>query len=160
MKTRFTTLFLLAILATAPLCVAGKSAFAGSGEGGGGGDSKNGGGDDDDSGSDGDVNSGGGGTGTGGGSGSIGSTQNTTSNSKLNDSDFVLNAVLRGQAVSMRVLFNFIAATYSGTVINVDLHKQGNGFIYRIKLLTADNRLQILRLDAVKLTDQNTASIY
>jgi hypothetical protein len=165
MKTRLSSLFLVALLATAPLCAASKTAFAdppGDGGGddnnGGGGDDKNGGGEDNDNDNDG-GGTGGGGTG-GGGTG--GGAQNPATNSKENETetDRIQNAVKKGQAVSLSTLLTFIKTTYNGTIINVDLQKRGKSLVYQVKLLTAENRLKILRLDALSLMDPNTASIY
>jgi uncharacterized membrane protein YkoI len=151
MKTRLSTLFLLALMATAPLCTASKIAFAGSPGDDGGGDDKNGGGDDKNGGDDDD---------NGGGNGGGGGAQSPATNSRENETDHIQNAVKKGQAVSLSTLLTFIRATYNGTIINVDLQRRGKALIYQVKLLTAENKLKILRLDALSLTDPNTASIY
>jgi hypothetical protein len=157
MKTRLSTLFLLALLATAPLCAASKVAFADPPGNDGGGDDKNGGGDDKNGGGD-EENDGG--TGGGGAGGGGGGAQSPATNSRENETDHILNAVKKGEAVSLSTLLTFIKTTYNGTIINVDLQRRGKSLVYQVKLLTAENKLKILRLDALSLMDPNTASIY
>jgi uncharacterized membrane protein YkoI len=151
MKNKLPILLLTACLGAAQLCVASKTAFADDEDGGkkgdDHGDDDHGGGDDDD------------GENNGGGA-SAGGNQNNNANSRANESDRIRDAVRSGQAVSMRKLLNFIGETYRGRVINVNLKEQNSAYVYEVKLLTIDNKLRTLSLDALKLTDPNTASIY
>ncbi len=153
MTSRLSTLLLIALLAAAPVCAVSTHAYAdddgerGGGERGGG---ERGGGDDD--------NEQDGGRGTGGSS--SGSGQSSQSSNRNNDSDDVQNVVQSGKAVSLSNLLNYVNTTYPGTVINVDLKKEPDGYTYRVKLLTEDNKLRIVDLDAQQLKEQNTASIY
>lgn len=150
MKSRLSTFLLIALLAATPICVTSTQAHAedddhehegGSGSGG---------------------NNSGGGTGTSGGTGS-GSSNGGQSNSNGNhndDSTEVQNVVQSGNAVSLNSLLNFVNTNYNGTIINVELNKNGPDYVYQVKLLTEDNKLRIVNLDAKKLKEQNTTSLY
>ena len=68
--------------------------------------------------------------------------------------------VKKGKAVSMRKLLAFLDTNYQGRVINIQLNQTGKTYQYTVKLLTSDNRLKIIDLDAASLTPVTTASIY
>lgn len=157
MKSRLSIPLLIALLAATPVCVASSQAFAGDDDHEhedhheGGGDHHEGGGSGGGSGSSG---------GTGSGSGSSSNSQSGASGNHDDDSSEAQNVVQSGKAVSLNSLLNYVSSNYPGTVINVDLKKDGADYTYQVKLLTEDNKLRIVNLDAKQLKEQNTASIY
>ena len=117
----------------------------------------------DDDGDGGKGNDGGGESKNGSGSGIDGSSTNSLGSSykdRDDDSARIQNAVKQGHAVSLNTLLNHIKSNYDGTVINVELEKHGPNYIYQVKLLTSDNKLRILNLDAMNLTMSETLSLY
>lgn len=160
MKSRLSNLLLIALLAATPVCIASSQAYADEDEGDRGGER------DDDRDDDGDRGGGSGTGGTGSGTGASGSSAPSSASQAGNsgksddDSTEVKNAVQAGDAVSLNKLLNFVNSNYDGKVINVELDKNPVGYTYQVKLLTDDNKLRIVNLDAQKLKEQNTASLY
>jgi uncharacterized membrane protein YkoI len=151
MKKTFVNILFLILLIGTPMSVKSGLALADSNGGSGNGEGKD---NDSDEGDDGDDNPGGGSVGSSGGT-------NPSSNSKKpNDSGSIQDAVIQGKAVSLSKLMKFLSANYDGRVINVDLKKLDTKYVYQVKLLTPDNKLLTLKLDALKLTTPDSASLY
>jgi hypothetical protein len=154
MNRRFTILT-LTMLALGQFVPAWAGDDKNGGGGGGGGSDKNG-GDDDNSTS-------GGGFGSGSGSSTANGANFSGTNGykgKDNEIDTAQKAVSHGEAVSLNKLLNHIKATYEGAVINVELVRLQGRYFYKVKILTSDNTLRVVQLDALKLTEPETASIY
>ncbi len=162
MNRRFATFFLISLLTGTKLVACGNAAWAEDGEGSGGdggsggsgsGGSGSGGGNDDGGNDDGGNDDDGGGEDSG--SGSSGSSSGSHS-----ESDNIKEAVEHGKAVSLGRLMKFVNANYDGKVINVELKRQGNSYSYKVKLLTTDNKLKILTLNALTLAPADSAALY
>jgi hypothetical protein len=140
-------LFLALIVGATLVSVAPPLALADSGSGGGGGNSGNGGGGQsgDGGGDDGDDN---GGDDSNSGSGSSGSSG---SSGKSVNQDGARAAVQAGKAASLRKLLAFISSNYSGDVLDVRLRQNGGRYIYVVKMLSRQNLLRSVVLDAKTL---------
>ena len=56
-----------------------------------------------------------------------------------------------GLAVSLKKLKSYLNANYPGKILRVDFKKQDDGFVYRVKILQANNKVTSLALDAKTL---------
>lgn len=116
-------------MATPVLAKDGDSGSGSSGSNGGSGNSSGDGQDDDD---DGDDNSGKG-------------------NRHHREQDDVRQAVLDGKAVSLKRLLSHIADNYPGRVLDINLRRSSDHFVYRVKMLTPRKKLTTIELNAVSL---------
>ena len=58
-------------------------------------------------------------------------------------------AVRNGQAASLKDILRIVRGKYSGKVVRVRLTGSGSGLLYRIRLLTANNQVIEIRVNAV-----------
>lgn len=64
------------------------------------------------------------------------------------DHERARQAVQAGQVLSLPVVLEKLDATHPGQVLEVELEREDNGWIYEIKLLQRDGQLVKLELDA------------
>lgn len=68
--------------------------------------------------------------------------------SSRNDHEQALQAVQSGQVLPLTTVLERLAAQHPGQVLEVELEREAQQWIYEIKLLTADGQLLKLKLDA------------
>lgn len=68
--------------------------------------------------------------------------------SSRNDHEQALQAVQSGQVLPLTTVLERLAAQHPGQVLEVELERQAQQWIYEIKLLSADGQLLKLKLDA------------
>ena len=68
--------------------------------------------------------------------------------SSRNDHEQALQAVQSGQVLPLTTVLERLAAQHPGQVLEVELERDAQQWIYEIKLLTADGQLLKLKLDA------------
>ena len=64
------------------------------------------------------------------------------------DSSKIRNAVKRGEAESLGKILPNVRRKYPGKVINIRLTGRGSNLTYRIRLISRDNKLMEIRVDA------------
>jgi hypothetical protein len=79
------------------------------------------------------------------------SAQGNQNNRKRRDSDDVARAVNDGLAVSLKKLKSHLNANYPGKILKVEFKKLEGAFVYRVKILQANNKVTSLALDAKTL---------
>jgi hypothetical protein len=146
---------LLAVLLACALSATSGTAFADGGSGSGGSGSGGSGG-------------GSGGSGSSGGSGGSGGSDNSGKSDDNDkdekddddgkkddpdhrDSDDAYLAVKNGKAVSLRTLKNHLNANFPGKILKLEIKAQGDGFVYRVKLLQDNRKVSTISLDAKTL---------
>jgi hypothetical protein len=67
------------------------------------------------------------------------------------EQDDVRQAVLDGKAVSLKRLLSHIADNYPGRVLDINLRRSSDHFVYRVKMLTPRKKLTTIELNAVSL---------
>lgn len=96
--------------------------------------------------------SGSGGSGSGSGSGgdddSDDNSQDSGGEEKSKDQDRVENAVSHGKAAPLIVLKDFLMKNHPGKILKIDLNTRLGGFVYKVRILQAGNRVKSLTLDA------------
>jgi hypothetical protein len=69
----------------------------------------------------------------------------------LRDQDRVRRAVQDGSAVSLKKLKEFLNVNYPGKIINLNLEKKPDCYVYHVRILQAGNRVKNLTVDALTL---------
>ena len=85
----------------------------------------------------------------GGGGGGGGHDDDDDDHDDKDDYQKARAAVRNGQAASLKDILRIVRRKYSGTVVRVRLSGSGGGLLYRIRLLTANNQVIEIRVNAV-----------
>lgn len=91
------------------------------------------------------------GSGNSGGDDDDGDDNSGKGNRHNREQDDVRQAVLDGRAVSLKRLLSHIADNYPGRVLDINLRRSSDHFVYRVKMLTPRKKLTTIELNAVSL---------
>jgi uncharacterized membrane protein YkoI len=70
------------------------------------------------------------------------------------DQERALKAVKGGKIVSLAKLKHHLKSTSPGKILKVELKKRSGTYFYRVRILTSDNRIKALTLNALSLKQE------